>query len=106
MLSCLPTYRQRMKLEKPKQMNVRVWNDECIDKLQGCFDCTDWTVLFDDECNLDRQVDVITSYINFCTDMIIPTKQVTMFPNNKPWVTKELKLLLNEKKWQYQIMTV
>jgi len=30
--------------------------------------------------------------------MIVPTKAVKCFPNNKPWVTSDLKLLLNEKK--------
>lgn len=31
-------------------------------------------------------------------DSIIPAKTVTIFPNNKPWVTKELKEILNKKR--------
>jgi len=31
-------------------------------------------------------------------DSIIPTKWVTIFPDNKPWVTKDLKEILNKKK--------
>ena len=30
--------------------------------------------------------------------MVIQTKTVRIFPNNKPWITKELKCILNEKK--------
>lgn len=42
-------------------------------------------------------MDIVTSYISFCVDSIVPTKKVPIFPN-KPWVTKELKAILNKKK--------
>ena len=32
------------------------------------------------------------------TENIVPTKRVKYFANNKPWVTKGLKTILNEKK--------
>ena len=66
--------------------------------LRACFDCTCWDVLYDECCDLDTNVDVCTSYINFCTDMLIPSKSVTIFSNNKPWVTKEVKEVINRKK--------
>lgn len=31
-------------------------------------------------------------------DSVIPSKKVVIFPNNKPWVTKELKSAINKKK--------
>ena len=43
----------------------------------------------------------VTSYLQFCEETIIQTKTVTTFPNNKPRITKELKLLLNEKKMAF-----
>ena len=43
-------------------------------------------------------MDTVSSYINFCVDNMIPSKTVTIFPNNKPWITKELKEILNKKK--------
>lgn len=48
--------------------------------------------------DINEQGAVVTSYISFCVDNIIPTKKVTIFSNNKPWVTKELKEILNKKK--------
>ena len=30
--------------------------------------------------------------------MIVPTKKIKVYPNNKPWIKKELKSILNEKK--------
>ena len=47
---------------------------------------------------MEEQVDTVSSYINFCVDNIIPSKMVTIFRNNKPWITKELKEILNKKK--------
>lgn len=34
----------------------------------------------------------------FDPKVLFPTKKVAIFPNNKPWVTKDLKEILNKKK--------
>ncbi|TWW54867.1 hypothetical protein D4764_0229500 [Takifugu flavidus] len=36
--------------------------------------------------------------VTFCTENSVPTKKVRCYPNNKPWVTSDLKALLNKKK--------
>lgn len=41
---------------------------------------------------------MVTSYISFCVDNIIPSKTVSIYPNNKPCITNELKEILNKKK--------
>ena len=51
-----------------------------------------------DDSDLDNNVEVVSDYINFCEDMIIPKKEVKCYPNNKPWVTKGLKETINKKK--------
>ncbi|XP_076038416.1 uncharacterized protein LOC143023691 [Oratosquilla oratoria] len=65
---------------------------------QECFDCTDFSVMYDENCGIDFNVEVFTSYIDFCVSMVVPIKEVKTYPNNKPWVTKDLKIWLNEKK--------
>ena len=45
---------------------------------------------------------VISSYINFCEDIWIPTNMVKIFPNKKPWFTKALQKTINEKKIAFQ----
>ena len=96
MIEMLPTYRQ--KLKQPKQYkDVQVWNQDVEAELIGCLECTQWEVLYDvNEC-IDHNVDVVTSYINFCTDKIVPQKRVKIYANNKPWMCKELKDLFHEK---------
>ncbi|KAK0139794.1 hypothetical protein N1851_023295 [Merluccius polli] len=42
--------------------------------------------------------DTITSYLNFCADNIVDTKEVRIYPNNKPWVNNSFKHILNQKK--------
>ena len=56
-----------------------------------------WDSLKEGSC-IDTQVDVINSYIDFCVQNVIPTKTVTLYPNNKPWLNKELKDIINKKK--------
>ena len=40
---------------------------------------------------IDEQTIIINGY-KFWEDLHIKTKTVKMYPNNKPWVTKELKI--------------
>jgi len=44
----------------------------------------------------------VTGYIKFCEEMCIETKSIKVFPNNKPWVTKELKSVINERNRAYK----
>ena len=55
--------------------------------------------------NIDKISEVVTDYINYCTENIVPTKRVKCFANNKPWVTKGLKTILNEKKQAFKKLT-
>jgi hypothetical protein len=68
-----------------------------VDSLNGCFECTDWDVFLDDGSSLDEAADVISSYISFCADLVLETKEVKVYPNSKPWVSPELKTLLRER---------
>lgn len=98
MLHCIPIYKQELKSGECKTVTVQKWNDDSFETLKGCFELTDWDSLYDPLVDLNENVDVLSCYINFCIDVTVPKKSVKIFPNNKPWVTKEVKLLLNEKK--------
>jgi hypothetical protein len=98
MLFLSSCYKQRLKANKPRRITVPQWNEESTDMLQACLDCTIWEALIDPSDSLERSVDVVSSYINFCVDINIPTKDIVCYPNNKPWVSKELKTTLNSKK--------
>lgn len=40
----------------------------------------------------------IRNYINICVENTVPTRKVWCFSNDNPWVTPELKTMLNKRK--------
>ena len=68
---------------------------EVIEKLQGCFACTDWDV-FRVTGDLDDVTDAVTSYVNHCADLCTPLKKAKHYNNNKPWFNKDIKKLRKE----------
>ena len=98
----MPAYRPKIQTEKIVTRQVKSWSSDSICKLQGCFDCTDWDLFLDSSDNIHEATDVISEYVKFCQNMIIPQKTVKVYPNNKPWVTKALKKTLNEKKHAFR----
>ena len=98
----IPSYKPKIQTDPVVKKRVKVWTTESVEELKGCFECTDWNILIDACDNVSDATDVISSYISFCEDTIIPQKEIKIFPNNKPWVTKSLKSTLNEKKLVFQ----
>ena len=43
-------------------------------------------------------MNIVSAYVKYCVDEVIPSKNVLIYPNNKPWVSKELKSVINKKK--------
>ena len=93
----VPLYRQKLKSVKPAIRTVKTWTSEGIETLNGCFKITDWDVFLSDS-SIHNTAEVVSSYINFCIDMTINTKQIRSFGNDKPWVSKQLKALLHKKR--------
>lgn len=52
---------------------------------------------------LDSACTVTTDYINFCVESTIPTKTVTVYPNNKTYTTKDIKLIMNKRKLAFKL---
>ena len=76
---------------------MKVWDEVSCDSLRGCFECTDWD-MFAESCeDVEELNDVVTEYVKFCESVCVKTKEVKCFPNNKPWVTKDIKHAINEK---------
>ena len=98
-----PCYKPCVLTQPITTRTFRKWTPEARESLRACYECTDWDVLQDTEgkwgdTDMDREVDCIVSYTSFCRDMILPVRVVRCFPNNKPWITCDIKGLLNQKK--------
>lgn len=95
-IQLIPTYKTVLKQNKPRTKTVAVWTEDSIETLKGCFACTDWSIFH--SSNIDDATESITSYILFCIDNVVAKKDITVYPNNKPFITKEVKQCINRKK--------
>ena len=97
----LPKYRQKVKTQEPISRVSQIWTSESVDELRGCFEATDWEVFTSSCDNAEELADTVSCYVTFCEQSVIKTKTVRIYPNNKPWVSKDLKKCLNEKKFAF-----
>ena len=58
-------------------------------------------MLFSPGDNLDQTATVISDYIAFYEDMIIPKKPIKESPNSKPWITRKLRKTINQTRYVY-----
>ena len=98
----IPSYKPVIQTQPIVKKTVKVYSHEKLDELRACFECTDWNVFIDSADSLDNATDVISDYISFCENSIIPTKKVKIFPNNKPYISKSLKHTINQNKISFQ----
>ena len=90
-----PSYKPVLKRHKPRL--VPVWTEESIGRLQDCYDCTDWG-LFEKSCEtVDEITEKVSDYVKFCEELCIHKKSISIFPNNKPWVSKSVKNAINKR---------
>ncbi|XP_077578764.1 uncharacterized protein LOC144200462 [Stigmatopora nigra] len=95
----IPTYIPMVRKIKPTTRIIQRWTEETSMVLRDCFETTDWEVLCKPHGeDIDSLTHCITDYINFCVENIVPSKKVRCYSNNKPWVTRDLRALLNKKK--------
>lgn len=91
----VPSYRPVLRKHKPERRLVPVWWEESVHRLQDCFSCTDWD-MFNSACTgLDELTDTVSSYVTFCEESVVPRKSITIFSNNKPWIPKSVKNIIN-----------
>lgn len=54
-------------------------------ELSGGFLAKNWEVFYQDD-NIDSIEEVITGYIHFCMDTVVPKKTIKIYPNNKEYI--------------------
>lgn len=82
----IPTYKSLLKSCKPQIKTEHGWNNEGIETLKVCFSRTN-SGLF--HC-LDLRICCLL-YDTFCSDNVLTQKSITMYPNNKPYNSLEVK---------------
>ncbi|KAK3570817.1 hypothetical protein QTP86_027623, partial [Hemibagrus guttatus] len=65
-------------------------------QLQDCFENTVWE-LFTQSADLEEYSSTVLAYIAFCTDTVLTTKTIKLFPNQKPWLDRKVRSLLKAR---------
>ena len=84
----IPAYKQKCMQEAPVTRSIKKWSDEADAKLHDCFASTDW-IMFQESS--DGIEEYSTCFINKCIDDVVPTVTVRTYPNQKPWITGNIR---------------
>ncbi|XP_014876404.1 uncharacterized protein LOC106938767 [Poecilia latipinna] len=99
-----PRYVPLVRRQPVHTRTMRRWSPEAAEALQDCFGSTNWEALCEPHGeDIDTMTNCITDYIRFCEDTVTCTRTVRCFPKNKPWITSDLKALLNKKKMTFRV---
>lgn len=93
----IPKFKSALKRSKPEVKTVCMWQDSRNEELSGCFLATDWDVFYDTG-SVDTTAEVITDYISFCVQSVIPQKTIKIYSNNKDYMTADIKDCVKRKK--------
>jgi hypothetical protein len=87
----IPAYKQKLKQEAPVTQPIKKWSDEADAKLQDCFAITDWNMSPDSSNCIEEHTTSVTGFINNCIEDGVPTVTVHTYPNQKPWITGNIR---------------
>ena len=92
----IPTYTPLSKV-KPTRITRRAYTEQNCEDLKAAFDITIWDNLVSADDDIDKRTEIISDYINFCTDLCLPQKSIRMCTNQKPWITKQIQEMIDHK---------
>ena len=90
----VPIYKTRHRLKKNTKISKQIF-DKAVDKCKAVFDTTDWSLFISDDISLATET--ITDYINFTLTSNSSCEEFIINPNQRPWITSELKAKIKEK---------
>ncbi len=98
----IPAYRPIIKVTKPVHKQIQVWPEGSPEALQDCFNTTDWNMFkqaatCNNTTDLQEYSETVTAYITKCIDDVTVTKTITVWANQKPWLTGEVYRLLKAR---------
>lgn len=87
-IDLIPSYRPLICRTRPTARMVQVWDEKSTSRLQDCFENTDWDLFA--SADLEEYTSSVLGYIAFCTDTVLTTKTSIMYPNQKPWLDRNV----------------
>ncbi|XP_060887251.1 uncharacterized protein LOC132958440 [Labrus mixtus] len=101
-LFLIPKYSPLIQRVKPSMTTIKVWPVGTDSVLQDKFHHTDWSMFasqatWGSHTDIDTYTSSVLDYINTTIDSVTTWKQITTNPNQKPWMNKEVRLLLKAR---------
>ncbi|KAK1803223.1 hypothetical protein P4O66_021227 [Electrophorus voltai] len=95
----IPAYRLIVRCLKPLLKQVRISPAGAISALQDCFEQMTWITFKEaatdsDTVNLEEYTASVIGYISKCIDDVTISNTIITCPNQKPWMTAEVRMLL------------
>ncbi|KAI4876772.1 hypothetical protein NFI96_015363, partial [Prochilodus magdalenae] len=101
-LFLLPKYTPVIQRVTPATRSVKIWMEGADSFLQQEFKLTDWSeyaarATTDSHININIYTNSVLEHINNCVDRVTLHKTIITFPNQKPWMNREVRLLLKAR---------
>jgi len=89
-----PIYIRRLKADPDTVRTVNMWTDNALMELQGCLEATDMNIFKEATDNIHDYTDTVSSNIDWCTSICIPSRTIRVLPNQKPWFNADVRIKL------------
>lgn len=89
-----PAYTPLRRKNKPSTKTIKTWPEGALSQLQDCFDHTAWDLF--NQSDLEEYTVTVLFYIKHCADTVAVEKHIRTFPNQKPWMSREVQILLKK----------
>ena len=90
-----PAYTPLCRQTKPTKKTITTWPEDALPRLQDCFEQTQWEAFYHED--LATFVDTVLSYIKYCIWNVTVVKCIRVFPNQKQWMTSQVRTLLRAR---------
>ncbi len=96
-----PEYKQRIVQESPEEREVTRWSSHSEAMLQASLDDVDWDMFRASSADVSEFTDVALSFVNMLTDQATETVTIRTFSNQKPWVDRTIRAVVNQRTAAY-----
>ncbi|XP_027858773.1 uncharacterized protein LOC114135555 [Xiphophorus couchianus] len=96
-----PRYLPLIQRVKPTVRTVKVWPEGSDAVLHDWFRNTDWTIFH--HTDLDQYASSVLNHISTTIERVTTCKRITMYPNQKPWMNRDVRLLLKARNIAFRL---
>ena len=71
--------------------------------MKQMLNCTDWNMFRDSSDGIEEYTTSVTGFINKCIEDVVPTVTVRTYPNQKPWITGNIRTELKGRAAAFKV---